>query len=95
MARYSRGKHSFLIDDKSGFKIRYRDAVTQWDGIRTHALEADERHPQEDPRRNKRKIVDPQRLRKPRPDTDDDGGVDEQLSETLSSAGRPATFGAI
>lgn len=93
MARYAQGKHSFLIDDVSGFKIRYKDARTQWNKLRVHKREFEERHPQEDPR-PRLQTVDPQRLKDTRPDNDDMGTVTEQLSTSLSNAGRAAHFGA-
>ena len=36
MARYAKGKRAVLIDDRSGFKIRYKDARTEWTGSRVH-----------------------------------------------------------
>ena len=65
---WSKGKHSFAICDRSGFKIRYRDLKK--DGHREGLL-VDRRfweaeHPQETPIRL---VRDPQALRNPRPDT--------------------------
>jgi hypothetical protein len=36
MARRASGKYAYLIDDRSGRKIRYKDARTEWNGLRVH-----------------------------------------------------------
>lgn len=74
MARYSRGKYAWLIDDISGFKIRYKDALTTWDGRRTSKEDFDPKHPSLEPRRV---LNEPQALRDPRPDND---GIHAQVN---------------
>ena len=69
-SRYSSGKRSYLIDDRTGRKIRYRDARTEWTGLRVHKNELEEKHPQLTP---PRVDPEPQNLWNPRPDGDDDG----------------------
>tara|TARA_R110000803_G_scaffold9157_2_gene29161 strand:- start:1014 stop:1856 length:843 start_codon:yes stop_codon:yes gene_type:complete len=36
MAKRASGKYAYLIDDRSGRKIRYKDARTEWNGLRVH-----------------------------------------------------------
>lgn len=43
---YVRGDH-WLIDDRSGEKIRSSDAVREWDGTIVHRDDAEPRHPQD------------------------------------------------
>ena len=69
-SRYSSGKRSYLIDDRTGRKIRYRDARTEWTGLRVHKNELEEKHPQLTP---PRVDPEPQNLWNPRPDGDDEG----------------------
>jgi len=49
MARRSSGKRAFLIDDRSGRKIRYKDARTEWNGLRVHKNDWEGKQPQLDP----------------------------------------------
>lgn len=66
--RFSTGKHAYLIDDRTGRKIRYQDARTEWTGARVHKSEWEEKHPQLTP---PRAVTDAQSLKDPRPDSDD------------------------
>lgn len=43
------GKHAVLIDDRSGFKIRYKDARTEWTGFRVYKGDWEPKQPQLDP----------------------------------------------
>jgi hypothetical protein len=49
MSRRSSGKRAFLIDDRSGRKIRYKDARTEWNGLRVHKNDWEGKQPQLDP----------------------------------------------
>jgi len=49
MGKYARGKHAILIDDRSGFKIRYKDARTEWTGFRVYKGDWEPKQPQLDP----------------------------------------------
>ncbi len=49
MGKYARGKHAVLIDDRSGFKIRYKDARTEWTGFRVYKGDWEPKQPQLDP----------------------------------------------
>jgi len=69
MARRSSGKRAFLIDDRFGRKIRYKDARTEWNGLRVHKKDYESKHPQLDP------VMpgpDAGALYRPRPDSDQD-----------------------
>ena len=39
MPRYAKGKHAVLISDRSGWKIKYKDARTEWTGARVSKQE--------------------------------------------------------
>ena len=49
MGKYARGKHAVLIDDRSGFKIKYKDARTEWNGFRVYKGDWEPKQPQLDP----------------------------------------------
>ena len=67
MGNYASGKDAYGISDRSGFRYRLRDLKVEWNGLKVGDDEYEPKHPQLDPRR---KAVDPQALRNPRPDTD-------------------------
>ena len=66
--RFSRGKHAKAIDDRTGFKVRYRDLRREWNGQYVHKREWEPKHPQLEPRA----VVDAEALRNARPE----GNVD-------------------
>ena len=69
MGKYARGKHAVLIDDRSGFKIKYKNARTEWNGFRVYKGDWEPKQPQLDPG----KYIEgsgPTVLYKPRPDQD-------------------------
>ena len=69
MGKYARGKHAVLIDDRSGFKIKNKDARTEWNGFRVYKGDWEPKQPQLDPG----KYIEgsgPTVLYKPRPDQD-------------------------
>ena len=71
MGKYARGKHAVLIDDRSGFKIKYKNARTEWNGFRVYKGDWEPKQPQLDPG----KYIEgsgPTVLYKPRPDQDQD-----------------------
>jgi len=65
MGNFASGKDAYGISDRSGFRFRLRDMRTEWNGLRVGRDEYEEKHPQLEPRR---RTVDPQALRNPRPD---------------------------
>ena len=69
MAKYARGKHAVLIDDRSGFKIKYKDARTEWTGFRVYKGDWEPKQPQLDPQ-NYIAGSEADILYKPRPDQD-------------------------
>ena len=66
MGKYARGKHAVLIDDRSGFKIKYKDARTEWNGFRVYKGDWEPKQPQLDPEMYI-EGGDPSVLYKPRP----------------------------
>jgi len=67
MAKLASGKKSVAISDRSGFKIKYTDLKTTWDGLRVEPSEWESKHPQLTPAKN---VVDATALFQPRPDND-------------------------
>jgi len=67
MAKLASGKKSVAISDRSGFKIKYTDLKTTWDGLRVEPSEWEPKHPQLTPAKN---VVDATALFQPRPDND-------------------------
>tara|TARA_Y100001938_G_scaffold141069_1_gene210286 strand:+ start:1647 stop:2666 length:1020 start_codon:yes stop_codon:yes gene_type:complete len=65
MARYATGKKSKAISDRSGFKVKYTDLMTTWDGLRVEKEEYEPKHPQLNPAKN---VTDATALLDPRPD---------------------------
>jgi len=67
MARYAKGKRSYAISDRSGFRVPYRNLKTEWNKLRVEPGEYEPKHPQLSPPKN---IIDAQTLFQPRPDND-------------------------
>ena len=71
MARYAKGKHAVLISDRSGWKIKYKDARTEWTGARVSKEEWEAKQPQLDPQKYLRRAsAQGNVLYDPRPDND-------------------------
>ena len=66
MARYASGKHAYGISDRSGFRYRLADMITEWNGLKVGPDEYEPKHPQLEPISPG---SDPQALFEPRPDT--------------------------
>ena len=66
-SRFAKGKKSFAICDRSGFRVPYKSLKTTWDGLRVEPQEWEPKHPQLTPARN---VIDATALFKPRPDND-------------------------
>ena len=49
MAKYAKGKHAVFIDDRTGFKRPYKNARTEWTGMRVDKSEFESKHPQLEP----------------------------------------------
>jgi hypothetical protein len=69
MARYATGKKSNAIGDRSGFKVKYKNLKTTWDGLRVEPEDWEPKHPQLTPAKN---VIDATALFNPRPDNDPD-----------------------
>ena len=67
MGKYATGKKAIAISDRSGFKIKYNDLKTTWDGLRVEKEEWEPKHPQLTPAKN---VFDATALFNPRPDND-------------------------
>jgi hypothetical protein len=67
MAKLASGKKSVAISDRSGFKVKYTDLKTTWDGLRVEPSEWEPKHPQLTPAKN---VVDATALFQPRVDND-------------------------
>ena len=67
MAKYARGKKSYAISDRSGFRVRYTKLKTTWDGLRVSPEDWEPKNPQLTPAKN---VVDATALFNGRPDND-------------------------
>tara|TARA_R100001440_G_scaffold24526_1_gene39950 strand:+ start:1940 stop:2395 length:456 start_codon:yes stop_codon:yes gene_type:complete len=66
MARYASGIKAYGISDRSGFRYRLSEMLTEWNGAKVGPDEFEEKHPQLEPISPG---PDPQALFDPRPDT--------------------------
>ena len=73
-------KRSYFIDQRSGFKLPYKKARRQWDGLIVGPEDFDEKHPQLTPPKFK---PEGKPLKYSSPDNDDDGGVALQLDDVI------------
>src|SRR6056300_1009602 len=67
MAKRASGKYAYLIDDRSGRKIRYKNARTEWNGLRVYKKDWEPKHPQLTPPKLGPEATS---LDNPRPDVD-------------------------
>ena len=65
MARFASGKDAYGYSDRSGFRYRLNDMITEWNGLKVGPDEYEPKHPQLHPPRSG---ADPQTLHDPRPD---------------------------
>ena len=65
MSKFSSGKDSYAISDRSGFRYRYRDMRREWNGLLVGKDEFEQKQPQLEPFR---KVFDAQALKDARPD---------------------------
>jgi hypothetical protein len=78
---YATGKHSRAMCARCGHKVRYKTLKQEWTGLWVCQVCFEPKHEQLEPREW---IWDPQSLDHPYVDRDDDGTVDQQLSEVIS-----------
>lgn len=84
MARYASGKRAWGYSDRSGFRYRLADMVTEWNGSKVGPDEYEAKHPQLEP---VRPGPDPQALYKPRPDQRTEVAVESLLRLNAFSTG--------
>jgi hypothetical protein len=72
MARFASGKDAWGYSDRSGFRYRLVDMVTEWNGSKVGRDEYEPKHPQLEPIRVG---PDPQALHNPRPDQRTEVGI--------------------
>ena len=65
MARYASGKKAWGYSDRSGFRYRLSEMMTEWSGAKVGSDEYEAKHPQLEP---SHPGPDPQALHEPRPD---------------------------
>ena len=76
MARYASGKKAWGYSDRSGFRYRLSEMVTEWNGSKVGPDEYEAKHPQLEPIRPG---SDPQTLYQPRPDQRTETAVERLL----------------
>lgn len=65
MASFAKGKNAYGISDRSGFRYPLHRMRKEWNGALVGFDEWEQKHPQLETRR---KVIDPQALKDPRPD---------------------------
>lgn len=65
MSKFSSGKNSYAISDRSGIRYRYKDMRREWNGLLVGKDEFEQKQPQLEPFR---KVFDAQALKDARPD---------------------------
>ena len=65
MARYASGKRAWGFSDRSGFRYRLSEMMTEWNGMKVGPDEYEPKHPQLEP---VPRVVDAEALRDPRPE---------------------------
>lgn len=88
MARYASGKKAWGYSDRSGFRYRLAEMVTEWTGAKVGPDEYEAKHPQLEP---VRPGPDPQALHDPRPDQRTEVAVENLLPLNAFSTGAAGT----
>ena len=68
MTTFSQGKYALAISDRSGMAFPYNEMVREWNGALVHISEYEPKQPQLGPFP---KVIDPQALKDPRPQSPD------------------------
>jgi hypothetical protein len=84
MARYASGKKAWGYSDRSGFRYRLAEMITEWNGAKVGPEEYEPKHPQLEPIRPG---PDPQALHQPRPDQRTEVAVESLLRLNAFSTG--------
>ena len=88
MARYASGKYAYGISDRSGFRYRLADMITEWNGLKVGPDEYEPKHPQLEPISPG---SDPQALFEPRPDTSTEVAGQRLLIKNAFQSGSPGS----
>lgn len=86
MGKFATGKYAYGISDRSGFRYKLNEMRREWTGALVGPDEYDPKQPQLEPRR---KVVDPQALRNPRPDRIEPMDVHVGVPQVEGPAYRP------
>jgi hypothetical protein len=81
VGNFAAGNNAWGISDRSGLRYKLNEMKREWTGMLVGPDEFEPKHPQLEPRR---KAVDPQALRNPRPD---------QVESMVAYVGVPLVFG--
>jgi len=92
MAKFASGKYAYAISDRSGQRYRYKDMRKEWNGLLVGYDEWEPKHPQLEPRR---KVVDAQALKDPRPDRIEPLDVFVGTNAVGQPVKRPTGFGSV
>lgn len=92
MAKFASGKHAFGISDRSGFRYPLHRMRKEWNGLLVGFDEWEPKHPQLEPRR---KVVDAQALKDPRPDRTEPLDVFVGTNAVGQPVKRPTGFGSV
>ena len=88
MARYASGKYAYGISDRSGFRYRLSEMITEWNGLKVGPDEYEAKHPQLEPISPG---SDPQALFEPRPDTSTEVAGQRLGIKNLFQSGSPGS----
>lgn len=92
MSKFASGKHAFGISDRSGFRYPLNRMRKEWNGLLVGYDEWEPKHPQLEPRR---KVVDPQALKDPRPDRVEPMDVYIGTNQVGQPIKRPTAFASV
>lgn len=88
MARYASGKKAWGYSDRSGFRYRLSEMMTEWTGAKVGPDEFETKHPQLEPIRPG---PDPQALHEPRPDQRTETATEQLLILNPFQSGNSGT----
>ena len=88
MARYASGKKAWGYSDRSGFRYRLSEMMTEWSGAKVGPDEFETKHPQLEP---SHPGPDPQALHEPRPDQRTEVATEQLLVSNPFQSGNAAT----
>jgi len=80
MAKYTRGNYAYAICDRCGDKIKYKELIKEWTGLKVCKPCLDPKTELEFPTRTGT-VSDPESLKDARPDSDQEAGNGTVLSQ--------------